>query len=197
MSESNQPVMGTPPSTEGLPGLSQEEKDLLVKVFSSPLDIPQEWKSWLISYLEANPPVLPISQIFGFTAFTASAAEIPGKQNMPSNGSFVDLATVGPQLTAMPKGSYVLLWGAAYDASGGATGAMVPRINGVNPGTVTELDHSALIEPVNVERFNIMRGRLFDLDLESNDITCKYYSTQSPGPAFYKRWLIALKYANL
>lgn len=196
MSENTGNPLGAVPE-EGLPGLTPAELDVLRKVFSSPLDIPQEWKSWLVSYLEANPPVLPISQIFGFNSFTANLAEVAAKQNMPSNGSFVDLTTVGPQLDPLPKGRYVVLWGAAYDANGGATGAMVPRVNSVNPGLATELDNSAIIEPVNVERFNLMRGRLYDLDLDSNDITCKYYSTQSPGPAFYKRWLIALKYANL
>lgn len=48
-----------------LPGLTPQELEVLKKVFSSPLDIPAEWKAWIVSYLEANPPQLPVSS-FGW-----------------------------------------------------------------------------------------------------------------------------------
>lgn len=48
-----------------LPGLTAQERETLKKMFSSPLDIPTEFRAWLVSYLEANPPMLPIGQIFG------------------------------------------------------------------------------------------------------------------------------------
>lgn len=164
-------------------------------MFSDPMSIPPEWKAWLVSYLEANPPVLPISQIHGFSSFTAQFDQLSVKQNMPSNGSYVDLATVGPQLTKLPKGSYVFLWGAAYDGNGGATGAMGINVNGTPP-PISHLE-SAIIEPVAAQRFNLMRALVKDLPLDVNVVKCQYYSTQSPGPAFYVRWLVALKFANL
>lgn len=193
MTELSTPSPNPAHDTGQLPGLTIEERSLLAKMFSDPLSIPPEWKAWLVSYLEANPPVLPISQVHGFSSFTANYAQVSNKQNMPSNGSFVDLATVGPQITELPKGKYVLLFGAAYDASGGATGNMSYSIN----GAAADYNDGALIEPVNVERFNLMRATIEDLTEDSNTVCAKYYSTQSPGPAFYLRWLLALKYANL
>lgn len=193
MSENTGNPLGSEADGDGIPGLTPDELVQLRKMFSSPLDIPQEWKSWLVSYLEANPPVLPISQIFGFNDFTANYAEVVARQAIGGPaGAFYDLATVGPELTPLPKGRYILLFGCAYDASGGATGNMSYSIN----GAAADYNKGALIEPVNVERFNLMRATIEDLVEDSNTITCKYYSTQV-GPAFYLRWLIALKFANL
>jgi len=179
--------------TGELPGLTLEERQLLSKMFSDPLSIPPEWKAWLVSYLEANPPVLPISQIHGFQAFAMHHAEVSPNQTYGGPvDTFQDLATVGPTLTELPAGSYILIFGCNYDASGGATGMMAPSIN----GAAADANDACLIVPVNVERFNLMRAIAKDLPDPSNTITMKYLCSQI-GPAFQLRWLIALKYANL
>lgn len=193
MSENAGNPLGGQATEAGIPGLTETELETLRKVFSSPLDIPQEWKSWLVSYLEANPPVLPISQIFGFNQFTANFAKVAASQAIPGPaGAFYDLATVGPELTPLPKGKYVVLWGCNYDGTGGATGAMGYSINGAAP----VLADAAQVAPTAAQRFNLMRADLVDLTLDANDIKMKYYSTQV-GPLFANRWMIVLKYANL
>lgn len=52
-----------------LPGLNPQELDLVKRMFSSPLDFPAAFKAWLVSYLEANPPVLPFGQVYGAQSY--------------------------------------------------------------------------------------------------------------------------------
>lgn len=67
----------------GLPGLSTQELEMVKKLFGSPLDFPTAFKNWLVSYIEANPPSVVISQVQGFdrylftrdTAFPTNPAE--------------------------------------------------------------------------------------------------------------------------
>lgn len=80
----------TPPQ---LPGLTQVELETLKKTFSSPLDVPPEWKAWLISYLEANPP-----------AFL-----------FPTAGSVFPTGAVMQFAAAAPPAGWVLCDGASLD----------------------------------------------------------------------------------
>jgi hypothetical protein len=144
-------------------------------------------------WLEMNPPAIPIKQILGFAQFTAQHSEVLTSQTIGSPvNTYRDLATVGPRLTELPKGKYVLLFGTNYDASGGATGWMTPSVNGAAPND----NDAAVVAPVNPERFNLTRAVVKDLALDDNTITMKYKSTQS-APSFSFRWLIVLKYDNL
>lgn len=176
-----------------LPGLTPEEVATLKKVFSSPLDIPAEWKAWIVSYLEANPPQIPIAQILGFSAFTATYAEQAISNAITVANAWQTLANTGPDMLSLPKGSYVLLYGCNYDASGGADGYMGYCINGAAVPT-----GYTYVQPTAAQRFNLMRGSLADLPNDStpNTVTFKYQATQV-GPSFSKRWALALKYANL
>ena len=176
-----------------LPGLTPAETETLKKVFSSPLDIPAEWKAWIVSYLEANPPQIPIGQVLGFAAFTANYAGQSLSNAITVANAWQTLANPGPTLDQLPKGKYVLLYGCNYDASGGATGDMGYCINGAS------VPAGYLLEaPVQIERFLLMKADVVELPLDSapNTITFKYQATQT-GPAFSNRWAMALKYANL
>ena len=178
-----------------LPGLTPAEVETLKKVFSSPLDIPAEWKAWIVSYLEANPPQIPIAQILGFSAFTANYSIQPLSSSITVANAWQTLGNPGPTLANLPKGRYVLLYGCNYDASGGATGFMGFVLNGASaPGS----NAYVAIAPVNVERFMLMKADIIDLPLDSvpNSVSFMYQSTQV-GPSFSNRWVLALKYANL
>jgi len=176
-----------------LPGLTQAETETLKKVFSSPLDIPAEWKAWLVSYLEANPPQIPIAQVLGFSAFTANYAQQSLSSAITVANAWQTLSNTGPSLLNLPKGKYVLLYGCNYDATGGATGYMGYCLNGASVPSAF-----VVIAPVNVERFMLMKADVIDLPLDSvpNTVEFKYQSTQV-GPSFANRWVLALKYANL
>jgi hypothetical protein len=176
-----------------LPGLTPAETETLKKVFSSPLDIPAEWKAWIVSYLEANPPQIPIAQIIGFSAFTATFADQPISNSITVANAWQTLANTGPDLLSLPKGSYVIIYGCNYDGSGGADGYMGYCVNGASVPT----DYT-FVQPTSAQRFNLMRANVIDLPNDStpNTITFKYQATQV-GPSFSKRWVIVLKYKNL
>jgi hypothetical protein len=176
-----------------LPGLTPTEIETLKKVFSSPLDIPAEWKAWIVSYLEANPPQIPIAQVLGFSAFTANYGSQPLSSAITVANAWQSLSNTGPSLLNLPKGKYVLLYGCNYDATGGATGYMGYCVNGASVPTAY-----VAIAPVNVERFMLMKADVVDLPLDSvpNTITFMYQASQV-GPSFSNRWALALKYANL
>lgn len=59
----------TPP---GLPGLSDRDRATIQKLLGYPIDFPQAFKSWLISYLEANPPRFGITGMDGYEALASS-----------------------------------------------------------------------------------------------------------------------------
>lgn len=55
-----------------LPGLSDSQKALGRAILAHPLEFPQEFPAWLISYLEANQPRFGITGMDGYTALTES-----------------------------------------------------------------------------------------------------------------------------
>lgn len=127
---------------EKLPGLTEAELGVLKKVFSSPLDIPAEWKAWLVAYLEANPPDLPINQSIGFVNLVSSAIdnanaaaaaaqaaadaaaatifhpEIATTAGVTGTGG--DASTPGPSITGLATGVYVVMAGADMASDFGA-----------------------------------------------------------------------------
>ncbi len=47
--------------------LSQEERQNLQRMMAHPEDLPKEFKSWLVDYLQVFPPQTPLSQVIGAT----------------------------------------------------------------------------------------------------------------------------------
>lgn len=44
-----------------------------LEALKNPMDLPPEFKSWLVKYLEVNPPSLPVSGMLGFKPASASS----------------------------------------------------------------------------------------------------------------------------
>lgn len=124
--------------------LTDADRKLIGKLFSNPLVIPVDFKQWLVAWLEANPPNLPIEQSLGFdnlvqaaidnantaAANAQSAADAANAQIFhPSFGSNegevhftgTSYATIsgGPSITGLDNGHYVVLFGAAIFANNG------------------------------------------------------------------------------
>lgn len=58
--------------------LTDQEMELVRRMFSDPFAIPLEFKAWMIAFLEANPPRFGISAIDGFNkAVTARIEAVP------------------------------------------------------------------------------------------------------------------------
>lgn len=114
-----------------LPGLTQAETETLKKVFSSPLDIPAEWKAWLISWLEANPPQIPISQVLGFTQASTPVGSIFAYAGFSApdafllcDGSAISRTIYAPLFSAI---------GTAYGVGDGSTTFNLPDLRGRVP----------------------------------------------------------------
>lgn len=191
MTELSTPSPNPAHDTGELPGLTIEERSLLAKMFSDPLSIPPEWKAWLVSYLEANPPVLPISQIHGFTDFTAQRALVDAQQNTAS-ATYTNLGTVGPQLSTLPKGKYLIIVSAMMKSSvAGSSAWYSPSVNGAAASDSDAANNSG------ANTVTAIGISVKDLDQDTNDITMKYRVDGGATGTYVHRNLVALKYANL
>lgn len=212
MSENASDPLGSAPK-EGLPGLTPEELDVLRKVFSSPLDVPQEWKAWLVSWLEANPPVLPISQIIGYTDFTdqiaasrdaaiaaataaqvtATVATVLSAQNTTS-ATYTDMTTAGPEITGLVDGQYIIFHGCSLVTSiANAESYQSISVNGAAAS-----DNDAVTAGV-TSRASVFTAVSVTLNAggTSNSVKCVYRVDGGATLTAAKRKLIAAKYANL
>lgn len=51
------------------------DRDAVLAALQNPMDLPQEFKAWLLKYIEVNPPSLPAAQMLGYKP-TADAASL-------------------------------------------------------------------------------------------------------------------------
>src|SRR5262252_3785692 len=86
--------------------LNDRERQQVTRLFSDPFSIPMSWKTWIVAYLEANPPKIPASSVFGLKPATGAT----GPQ--------------GPQGPAGPQGP---LGPTGPAGPTGATGAQGPK----------------------------------------------------------------------
>ena len=177
-----------------LPGLSPEERELVKKLLGSPLDFPSKFLDWVIKYIENNPPVLPISQIFGFTQFVATFEQVPAADSTTST-TYADLSGgANPELTELPKGRYLLLYGASLSNSAGAAENYVSV--SVNGAAASDND-SGLFGSTGTTQASVVGATVKDLDQDSNTVTVKYRQSGGITMTARRRWLIALKIANI
>jgi hypothetical protein len=82
-------------------------------LLSEPIHFPDKFKSWLLDYFAVNPPSIPFSHIFGSQLNLARSGDFVGtSQAGLSSTAYVDIATVGPQVTDVADGKYLVMYGA-------------------------------------------------------------------------------------
>lgn len=170
-----------PPNDTQIPAVSS-----LLKDFSA------EALGQLRTWLEQNPPAVPITSILGFSQFTANVATDVATQETTTSTTYTDLATVGPSLSNLPDGKYLLLYGcmAKTDAAGNGVYMSVQ----VNATAASDSD-VAYSESGNF--ISVMRATAKTFSNGGNNsVTVKYKSTAAHTATFLNRWLIALRYAN-
>jgi hypothetical protein len=158
------------------------------------IDWPDSFKTGLISWIEANPPVLPIGQIFGFAAFVATPAVVATGSAETTTSAFpVNLATTGPQLLDLPDGKYIVRFGAKLHTSVAGTNAVMGvSINGA-AATGTDVAVNG-----NVNDVSAVYEFITSLTAGSNTLLTKYGTDGGAATVTYNnRFLIAEKYANL
>jgi len=173
--------------------LSEKEREQVQRFLSDPTVFPAIFRSWITSWVEANPPLIPISQITGFSQFLGNYDVTVASVNTASV-TFVEL-TGGPDADDLADGVYVIMFGAqARTDTSGKTARMGVSVNG---GAV-DTDKEAASAVV-VNEHSIMMALTATLDNGgANTLTVKYASSDAAATAFFRgRWFLALKIANI
>ena len=171
--------------------LAAHEVDLFQRALSAPLQsIPKEFETWLIDRIAVLLPLIPISQVVGFTQFTAQDAPNVLTQQSTTSTSYTDLSTVGPQLTGLPDGQYIIFFG-ANQFSVGAEPNMSIQVN-----ATAASDDDRVVTGAGTAAHQ-SRAVIKTLDNAGNNtITVKYKSNSGGSVTFFNRWMFALRIAN-
>lgn len=167
--------------------LTEQERDQLTEILGKPIFFPEEFKGWLSDYIATNMPKLPISQVFGFKLENANVATPIAAQQSTTSTSYTDLATVGPELTGLSDGFYIVLFGAFCDtAASSTTSFMSPSFNGA-----TALDADSASGPGTGPQSRALMTELRNNHV--NTIRMKYKRSTGTTGDWEKRWLVALR----
>lgn len=173
---------------------SAEDLDNMVRVFAAAADrpdlIPQTFLGYIVDYIQTANISVAVSQITGQTLSLVPAAAVTAAESTTAT-AYAELGTVGPELSNLQSGYYVVLYGAQMKISATADEAfMSPSINGNAP---LDADAAVTANTDLVSAFALSKQLLQN---NSNSIELKYRA--SGGTAtFGERQLIAIRYANL
>lgn len=169
--------------------------DLTPDALGHPLEFPPEFKQWLADYVALQVPKFPISQVFGFQLQRLRTATVDTEQSTGST-SYTNLGTVGPTLSNLANGFYLLAYGADMQTDGGSA-AEVLMAPSINAATAVDAD-SVASKPAFTNETSYMRILMVHLDTPGgvNEIIMKYRTTL--GNATYGfRFLHAIKVLTL
>jgi hypothetical protein len=163
------------------------------KITSIITDFTPEALEQLRFWLEQNPPAVPIASVLGYSQIVPQRATVPTTESTTSL-SFTDLATIGPALTGVPAGLYLIMvsgW-LSVSASATATAQMVPAINGTALGP----DAAALFTGA-TGRATVVGMTVQRLTLDNNTIGSKYRIDESGASGLFAyRNLVAIRMGN-
>ena len=174
--------------------------DEVRQVLTDTLNLPQPFVDYMVQYQALNGLSIPVSQLTGFAAFTTnSAAEVgAGSFESTASGTYTDLPSVGPTLTNLTNGYYVVIvsCGLTVVSNGFAGGARALMSPSVNSGTPADTDAAynegqSIVKSVGFSTQKLSNG--------TNTLTAKYRVSTGSGwtAQFTDRRMFALKYANI
>jgi hypothetical protein len=146
-----------------------------------------ELKSWL----ETVGLALPVTGLLGFSQFTPDQSNVNADEST-SSVTYTDLGTVGPTITGLSPGRYLLIYGCIHDSSGGEDGFMAPSIN----GAAASDNDAAYSQAAAAGRFNISKASLQTLSGSNNNTVTMKYRVSGSTSNFKNRWLVCMKVAN-
>ena len=157
------------------------------KLLKDPTRLPPEFVTWMLDQMTRN--AAPFDQQLGGKSFRATGARIDTEQTTTSV-TYTDLATVGPTISDLPGGRYIVFFGATLYNGGAGASYMGVKVNS------TEATDTIAIRAESAERASSSSIFLTDLPLGSNTLQARYRD-DGVTAGFSRRFLIALKYANL
>lgn len=174
--------------------LTSEERKALQRALSFPEDLPPRFKSWIVEHVVTNIQDLPVSQLSGFRQIDqveVSSATVTAFQST-SSGSYTNLATVGPQLTGLRSGRYIVQHGALLVNTGGVSGFKAFQSVSVNGAAAVDTDSCSQNVGANGDQTaSVSTALVKDLTAAENSIVCKYRIGISGTCFASNRWLIA------
>ena len=157
------------------------------------LQLPKDTLSYLVETLALNQPQIPVSQLSGFTTFNPLSAPFVGDGESTTSTTFTDLGTAGPTLTAVPDGTYLLLFGALIKVSGAGNFAYM----GVKLNTTEAVDADS-VQTTNVQFTHCSFAVKKTLsNAGNNTILARYHTDAATTATFGNRWLIAIKTSEI
>lgn len=165
------------------------------------LYIPKVFETWMSDRVAVAGLDIPISQIVGFTQFTATDSGFDSTIGAESTTSttYVDLTTSGPKISGLADGSYLILFGCQpQNATTGDSAVMSLSINGAAASDDYVLSANAVTSaayPAGAASCARAVAKTL-LNGGNNTVTAKYRSVLGGTATFGRRWMIALKTAN-
>ncbi len=160
----------------------------------SPLRFPEEFKDYVADYFATNVPKLHVSQIYGFKLQSVKVADEVTALTTVSGTSYT--AAGGPDMTDIPHGFYLAMYGATYANTAGQ-----PYYNAAAPGILMSpsIDGAAASDDDAALLNAGSNGRVALIDLtgsgsDTHTISMRYkLTTAGTAHAFYNAWLFLLK----
>ena len=182
VAQTQQSVDTTPDSA-----LTEAERAILQKLLANPLEFPKEFKEWVSDYFATNVPLIPYGTFLGSKLNIAKSGNYIATAQGPGASAYGDIpgGTVGPSITGIADGVYVVVWG-ANTTGGEHQGFMGISVNGSTP---TDADSAG-----SQESQSATSSRVITLKNDNNStIVCKYKGTQQH---WGNRWIVLVRVAT-
>lgn len=196
MSTTDQPQEGQPPKDKQEAFLSPPERAELQRLMKDPTEYPREMGSWIQELISVNGVEIPISQIRGFTRFTAKH-EATAATGSIAQADYGDLNTgAGPVIDGLAEGTFLAIFGAFLNEGSpiNREGCMRLAINGESLGT-SDTDAARGFNGSNLARAVVLDVRGGG---NNNIVRAKYRSASAGAPSinFQNRWMVLLRIGN-
>jgi hypothetical protein len=168
-----------------MPEFSPADQPDLDKLLGVPIFFPDEFKTWLADYVATNIPLIPFQSFLGARLNIARSGDYIATEEGTTSASYVDLATVGPQITGLVNGVYLALYGARLNATDFA--GMSISVNGGTPSDDDMISSG--------QAGTMARGSVFNLQQDHNNSLRIKYKNIHGGLTknFSNRWLVAIR----
>lgn len=172
---------------------------LMQRIFSAavanPSQIPSDFLAYMVDFIQTQRLNIPIGQVIGFSGFTPKVAAPLNTQGTITSSTPGDCTDgVGPSLTGLPDGQYLLLFGGGCSAP---TAGHSANIGFSANGGAVDTNNVAWTHTTDL----VATARAAIVTLNSgggNSVVLKYFSGIGTDTTMYAlRWLVAIKYANL
>lgn len=190
--EQGSPLERAKPS-EAITEFDRKVYDSMAKPYAHMMFL-QAYNEYMVQHLALNQPPISISQVFGFSQFTAQANTVATDQTT-SSATYTDLATVGPQISGLADGQYLVLFGSGiYNTSASTQSYMSFSVNGGTEST----DHIQADSGAGNTVIPGGRAALVTMESGGNNTIKARYKRGSAGTAgFTGRWLVVIRYASV